>query len=257
MPKLNPFMNLLVGDMEYNMSKDPRKWLIAVAIAVIFAACFPAIYHRPNPEPMTSQISLVSLIKQVDPSVVYVEAYDEYSNRLWSGSGVIISSDGLILTAGHVVDGAEAFKVILPDGQEFWGDKSYLPNVTDVGLIKIDAEKLPFSYLGNSDNLCKGEKVFIIGCPLGFDLFNTVTAGIISGLKRDIDFFGEKLMIQSDAQAWPGNSGGPVYNMQGRVVGILVGGYWGADGISLIIPSNVCKLVLNNYMAEKELENAS
>ena len=237
------------------MSKDPRKWLIAVAIAVIFAACFPAVYHRSGPEPIISQVSLVSLIKRVDPSVVYVETIDEYGSRLWSGSGVIISSYGLILTAGHVIDRAEAFKIILPDGREFWSNESYLSNITDVGLIRIDAEKLPFSYLGNSDNLRKGEEVFIIGSPLGIELQNTVTAGIISGLKRDIDFFGEKLMIQSDSQSWPGNSGGPVYNMNGRVVGILVGGYWGADGISLIIPSNIIKLVLNCYSAERGLKN--
>lgn len=238
------------------MSKDPRKWLIAVCLAIIITAYVPKIFNKPNPEPVISQINLVSLIKQVDSSVVYVEAHDEYGTRMWSGSGVIICPDGLILTAGHVVDGAEAFKVILPDGQEFWSNKSYLSNITDVGLIRIDAEKLPFSYLGNSDSLRKGEEVFIIGSSLGFDLFNTVTSGIISGLGRDIDFFGEKLMIQSDAQSWPGNSGGPVFNMEGRIVGILVGGYWGADGISLIIPANICKLVLDCYSAEKGLKNA-
>lgn len=240
------------------MSKDPRKWLIAIAIAIIFAACFPSVYYRKGSETIIStEISLVSLIKQVDPSVVYVEAVDDYGDRLWSGSGVIICPDGLVLTAGHVVEGATAFKVVLSDGQEFWSNKSYFSDVTDVGLIRIDAEKLPFSYLGNSGKLRKGEGVFIIGCPFGSDLFNTVTQGIISGLKRDIDFFGEKLMIQSDSQSWPGNSGGPVYNMQGKIVGILVGGYWGADGISLCIPANICKLVLNCYVAERELENAS
>lgn len=203
-----------------------------------------------------SKISLISLIKRVDPSVVYVEAVDKYGFRLWSGSGVIISPDGLILTAGHVVDGTETFKVILSDGREFLTDKSYLSDVTDIGLIRIDAEKLPLSYLGNSDNLRKGEEVFIIGCPLGFGLRNTVTAGIISGLERNSGIFGDKLIFQSDAQSWPGNSGGPVYDMRGKVIGILVGGYYGADGISLIVPSNVVKLVVNVYEAEMELEDA-
>lgn len=240
------------------MSKDPRKWVLAAILAVMFAIAFPVVYYAPDPGSVTSQVSLVSMIKRVDPSVVYIEAVNEYGDRLWSGSGIIISSDGLILTAGHVIEGAEAFKIVLPDGREFWSNKSYLSGITDIGLIWVDAEKLPFSYLGNSDNLRKGEEVFIIGCPFGFELRNTVTAGIISGLKRDSDgFFGEKLMIQSDAQSWPGNSGGPVYNMQGQIIGILIGGYWGADGISLIVPSNICKLVLNIYKAEKELENAS
>ena len=237
------------------MNKDPRKWLIAIAIAVIFAACFPAVYYRSDSKPIISQVNLVSLIKRVDPSVVYIEAVDEYGIYMWSGSGVIICPDGLILTAGHVIDGVEAFKIVLFDGREFWSNKSYLSDVTDIGLIKIDAERLSFSYLGNSDNLRKGGEVFIIGCPFGIGLRNTVTTGIISGLGRNSGgFFGEKLIIQSDSQSWPGNSGGPVYNMQGRVIGILVGGYWGVDGISLIIPSNICKLVLNIYKAEKELE---
>lgn len=239
------------------MSKDPRKWLIAVAIAVIFAACFPALYNRPNPEPVVYQVSLVSLIRTVDPSVVYVEAVDEYGDHLWSGSGVIISPDGLVLTAGHVVDGAEAFKIILLDGREFWSNKSYMSDITDAGLIQIDAEKLPFSHLGNSDNLRKGEEVFIIGSPFGFELRNTVTAGIISGLQRDLGgFFGEKLMIQSDSASFPGNSGGPVYDMRGRVIGVLVGGYGYYDNISLIIPSNICKLVLAEYQAIEALKNA-
>lgn len=213
------------------MSKDPRKWIIAVCITVIvmLAVNSSTIYQRFNPEPIISQVSLVSLIKRVDPSVIYIEAVDSAGEPIWSGSGVIICPDGLILTAGHVVEGAEAFKIILSDGQEFLSNESYFSDITDVGLIQIDVPdcniKLPFSYIGNSDNLRKGEEVFIIGSSFGFDLSNTVTYGIISGLKRDIDFFGKKLMIQSDAQSWPGNSGGPVYNMNGRIVGILVGGY--------------------------------
>lgn len=235
------------------MFRDPKKWIVAAILAVVFAVCFPAIYHRSDPIPVVFyQDRLVSLINQVDSSVVYVEAHDEYGDRLWFGSGVIINSDGLILTAGHVVERTEAFRVTLLDGREFWTNDSYLSDVTDVGFIQVDANELPFSYLGNSDNLDKGEKVFIIGSPFG--LFNTVTQGIISGFKRDIDLFGEKLIIQSDAQSWPGNSGGPVFNMHGHIVGILVGGYWGADGISLIVPGNIIKLVLNVYEAEKELE---
>ena len=206
-------------------------------------------------KPVTGS-NLVQVIQKVDPSVVYVEAQDYEGNRIWSGSGVIISEDGLVLTAAHVVDGAEKFKIILSDGREFWSEESYFSKITDVGLIQIDAEKLPFSCFGNSDNLKRGESVFIVGSPLGYGLFNTVTQGIISGLERYIDLFGEKLMIQSDSQSWPGNSGGPVFNMQGQIAGIVVGGYYGADGISLCIPSNICKLVIAEYRAIEELKNA-
>lgn len=237
------------------MSKDPRKWFVAAVLAVIFAVSFPTVYYRQKPETIVPQISLISLIKRVEPSVVYIEALDKYSGHLWSGSGVIISSDGLILTAGHIINGTEAFKIILSDGQEFLTGKSFLSNIVDVGLIQINVEKLPVSFLGNSDNLCKGKEVFMISSPFGRDLYNTVTWGIISGLERDIGFFGEKLIIQSDVQSWPGSSGGPVYDMNGHIIGILVGGCRNVSGISLIIPSNICKLVIDTYKIEKELEN--
>lgn len=243
-----------------NTMRDPRKWIIAAILTVAFALCFPTIYYRQKPKSLESiapQINLISLIKQVDPSVVYIETYSCEGYKMWSGSGVIISSDGLILTAGHVVRGVARFKIKLLDGRIFLTSKSFSSDVIDGGLIKIDAEKLPFSYLGNSDDLRKGERVFIIGSPFGYDLSNTVTQGIISGLERDIDLFGEKFVIQSDAQSWPGNSGGPMYNMRGQIMGISVGGYWGADGISVIMPSNICKLLIDIYRVEIELENAS
>jgi len=109
--------------------------------------------------------------------------------------------------------------------------------------------------LGKSNNLKKGLDVFVIGCPFGYELRFTVTKGIISGLERDCDgFFGEKLILQVDAQSWPGNSGGPVYNMRGQIIGILVGGYYNADGIGLCIPSDVINGILNIYQAERKIE---
>jgi len=239
------------------MSKDPKKWIIAAIMAVVLIAYFSPYNIRWQPETVVStQVDLVSLIKRVDPSVVYIEISDECGYPMWSGSGVIVSPDGLILTAGHVVDDAYSFRVVLPDGREFTTEKSYFSDVTDAGFIKIDAKELPVSSFGNSDNLKKGEEVFIIGTPLGYTLKNTVTSGIVSGLKRDYDddFFGEKFLFQSDALSWPGNSGGPVYDMRGQIVGIVVGGYYPLDGISLCVPSNICILVMDVYEAKLVLE---
>lgn len=216
--------------------------------------------------------SLVQVIERVNPSVVYVEAYgtyDEYYSdtygcyynngdvaKLWSGSGVIIDPGGLVLTAAHVVNGADRFKITLPDDREFWSDESWhRSEISDVGFIQLDiSEKLPISYLGKSSNLGKGEDVFIMGCPFGYELRFTVTKGIVSGLERDCDgFFGKKFILQVDAQSWPGNSGGPVYNMRGRVIGILVGGYYGADGIGLCIPVDIISGILEIYNAEQAM----
>lgn len=205
--------------------------------------------------------SLVQVIQRVNPSVVYVEAYNSaehsYSGesyKLWSGSGVILEPGGLVLTAAHVVEGADKFKITLPDGREFWSEESWhRSEISDVGFIQLDvAEKLPVSYLGKSSDLRKGEDVFIVGCPFGYELRFTVTKGIVSGFSRDFDgFFGTKMLLQTDAQSWPGNSGGPVYDMRGQIVGVLVGGYYGADGIGLCVPVDIISGILKIYNAEQ------
>ena len=206
-------------------------------------------------KPVTGS-NLVQVIQKVDPSVVYVEAQDYEGNRIWSGSGVIISEDGLVLTAAHVVDGAEKFKIVLSDGREFWSENAWHKSeISDVGFIQLDTdEKLIVSSLGKSSILKRGEDIFVIGCPFGYKFRFNVTKGIVSGLERDCDgFFGEKFILQVDAQTWPGNSGGPVYNMHGQIIGILVGGYGSADGISLCIPVDIISGVLDIYIAEQTM----
>lgn len=248
------------------MKQRDRLVVIIAALALLLNVTIP----RKQSVHVPRQISLVQVIQRVDPSVVYIEAYgnyephDEYGfnrhscDKLWSGSGVIISENGLVLTAAHVVDGADKFKIILPDGREFWSENTWhRSEISDVGFIQLDiSEKLPISYLGKSDRLRKGEDVFIIGCPYGYDLRFSVTKGIVSGLERDCDgFFGEKFILQVDAASYPGNSGGPIYNMQGQVIGILVGGYSGGyDNIGLCIPVDVIQGILNIYQAEQEMK---
>lgn len=208
--------------------------------------------------------SLTQVIEWVESSVVYIEAYGDasygdtiYNGVLWSGSGVIIDSDGLILTASHVVKGADRFKIILSDGRELWSEDSWCrPDISDVGFIELAAiEGLPVSCLGESFGLRKGDDVFVVGCPFGYELRFTVTKGVVSGLGRDCEgFFGEKLLFQVDAQSWPGNSGGPVYDMNGRIIGILVGGFYSADGIGLCIPVDIVSGLLDIYMAEQSMK---
>jgi len=246
-----------------------------IVIILTMALLLSVVVPRRQTGVVLNQLNLVSIIQRVDPSVVYVEAYgtyeaysyDEYGfdkqndQKLWSGSGVIICPDGLVLTAAHVIEGADRFKVTLPDGQEFWSENAWhRSEISDIGFIQLDVtEKLPVSSLGKSNTLKRGEDVFVIGCPFGYDLRFTVTKGIVSGIKRDCDgYFGEKLMLQVDAASFPGNSGGPVYNMRGRIIGILVGGYSGGyDNIGLVIPVGAISGLLDMYMAEqvmKEIE---
>lgn len=151
------------------------------------------------------------------------------------GSGFIISADGYVLTNAHVVDGADEVIVTLTDQREFKARVLGADARTDVALLKIEGGKLPLLKMGDSNKIRVGEWVIAIGSP--FNLENTVTAGIISAKSRDT---GDYLpLIQSDVAVNPGNSGGPLINMRGEVIGInsqiatLSGGY---NGISFAVP---------------------
>lgn len=151
------------------------------------------------------------------------------------GSGFIISADGYVLTNAHVVDGADEVYVTLTDKREFKAKVLGADARTDVALLKIDGGNLPRLTMGDSSKIRVGEWVIAIGSP--FNLENTVTAGIISAKSRDT---GDYLaLIQSDVAVNPGNSGGPLINMRGEVIGInsqiatLSGGY---NGISFAVP---------------------
>ncbi|MGB9990918.1 Do family serine endopeptidase [Pseudoduganella rhizocola] len=151
------------------------------------------------------------------------------------GSGFIISADGYVLTNAHVVAGADEVYVTLTDKREFKAKVLGSDVSTDVAVLKIDGARLPYLTIGDSNKIRPGEWVLAIGSP--FNLENTVTAGIISAKSRDT---GEYLpLIQSDVAVNPGNSGGPLLNMRGEVIGInsqiatLSGGY---NGISFAVP---------------------
>jgi len=151
------------------------------------------------------------------------------------GSGFIISGDGFVLTNAHVVEGADEVTVTLSDRREFKAKVLGADRRSDVALLKLDATGLPYLRTGDSSKIRVGEWVLAIGSPFGLE--NTVTAGIISAKSRDT---GEYLpLIQSDVAVNPGNSGGPLINMRGEVIGInsqiatLSGAY---NGISFAVP---------------------
>jgi len=156
------------------------------------------------------------------------------------GSGFIISADGYILTNAHVVADSEEVVVRLADAREFKGKIVGVDTRTDVALLKVDASGLPTVTPGNSENLKVGEWVAAIGSPFGF--VNTITAGIVSAKGRSLPDETFVPFIQTDVAVNPGNSGGPLLNLQGEVVGInsaiysRTGGYM---GVSFAIPIEV------------------
>lgn len=169
--------------------------------------------------------------------------------RKGAGSGVIISSDGYIVTNNHVVKDADDIKVILNDKREFDAKLIGTDKTTDVALIKIEEKGLPTLKFGNSEALKLGEWVLAVGNP--FNLTSTVTAGIVSAKSRNIGINTAEMsiesFIQTDAAVNPGNSGGALVNMNGELVGIntaiasMTGSY---SGYSFAIPSTIVKKVV-------------
>ena len=171
------------------------------------------------------------------------------------GSGFIISADGLIITNAHVVDGAKEVTVKLTDKREFKARVLGSDKRTDVAVIKVDAKNLPTVKTGDPSRLRVGEWVAAIGSPFGFE--NTVTAGIVSAKAREMPEDGFVPFIQTDVAVNPGNSGGPLFNMAGEVVGInsmiysRSGGYM---GLSFAIPIDTALKVKDQLVAHGRVE---
>ena len=167
------------------------------------------------------------------------------------GSGFIISPEGVIITNAHVVDGASEVMVKLTDKREFKAKVVGVDKPTDTAVLKIDAKNLPTVSLGDPSHTGVGEWVLAIGAPFGFE--NSVTAGIVSAKSRTLPDEGYVPFIQTDVAVNPGNSGGPLFNMRGEVIGInsqiysRTGGY---QGLSFAIPIDVALKVGNQLLHE-------
>src|SRR5262245_58993870 len=197
--------------------------------------------------PSPSQLSrtFVEAAKRIKPAVVHIKLGNGAS-----GSGVVVSSDGYILTNNHVASAGNQITVKLSDRREFPARRIGADPTTDLALIKIEAQNLSYATLGDSSKLEPGEWVIALGSPFGLE--QTMTAGIVSAVGRK--FGGNDNYIQTDASINPGNSGGPLVNMNGEVIGINTMIYsrsGGSEGVGFSIPSNPAKMV-----KEKLLGNA-
>ena len=203
----------------------------------------------------TQSQDLSRVFEKVDPAVVVIMT-EEQSPTLTAegikktrdrglGSGVIIDEDGLVLTAAHVVDTADRIKVMLLDGRERSAEVITSSGVTDLALIRIidPPADLPTAPLGDSDKVKIGEQVFVIGSPYG--LRHSLTVGYLSGrrLKEDTPF-GDIEFLQTDAAINQGNSGGPLLNLRGEVIGIvshISSQSGGSEGLGFAASSNVAR----------------
>ncbi len=219
--------------------------------------------YSPFPSYPTSVVPIGSpdLVKASNESklaVVYIESRSTQTGNYFgnrnvegsTGSGVIISENGYIATNHHVIEGADAFSILLDDGREYDAKLIGSDPSSDLALLKIDAKDLPHLSFGDSDSLMVGEWVLAIGNP--FRLYSTVTAGIVSAKSRNINILDDSAIesfIQTDAAVNPGNSGGALVNTRGQLMGIntAIMTYSGQyEGFSFAVPSNIAKKVLED-----------
>lgn len=203
--------------------------------------------------------STVEIAAQVGPSVVGIVT--KYTYRSWfgqdyeqsgSGSGIIISEDGYVVTNFHVIENANAVSVVLNTGDNHAAKVIGFDASSDIALLKIEAKGLTKAMLGNSDALQVGELAVAIGNPLGQELAGTVTVGVISAVNRSISSQDGTSMtlIQTDAAINPGNSGGALVNAYGEVVGINSMKFSGdgVEGIGFAIPIDIAKPIISDLM---------
>jgi S1-C subfamily serine protease len=194
--------------------------------------------------------AVVRVVERVGPAVVSISVHQgrDPGRRRGSGSGVVFTPDGYILTNAHVVERARRLEIALTDGTSHEARVVGVDPSTDLAVIRSDRE-LPYAELGSSSSLRVGQLVVAIGNPLGFS--STVSAGVVSALGRTMRAQRGKLLeniIQSDVALNPGNSGGPLVDSHGRVIGINTAMILGAQGISFSVPIDTAKWVLGQLM---------
>jgi len=198
--------------------------------------------------------NISDVIDQVSPSVVAIigKVDDPFTddNRfsLSHGTGVIVKSDGWIVTNAHVVQDMKQIVVVTADGKSHAGKREMMDIVSDLALVKIEADNLPAARFAPSPLQVRvGETVVAIGTPVSFSLRNSATVGVISGMNRSIS--SDYKLLQTDAAINPGNSGGPLVNMKGEVVGInsLKFVEVGVDSMGFAIPADTVQYVLEHF----------
>jgi S1-C subfamily serine protease len=205
--------------------------------------------------------AVIGVADRVGPSVVAINIRKQEARgpngAEGAGSGVIITPDGFVLTNNHVVEGSSALEVALTDGRSFTAQLIGADPSTDLAVVRISDGSLPAAELGDSESLRVGQLVIAIGNPLGFQ--STVSAGVISALGRSLRSQSGRLidnMIQTDVALNPGNSGGPLVDSRGRVIGINTAMIYMAQGISFSVPINTARWVVSELVMHGRVRRA-
>lgn len=205
------------------------------------------------------ELDLKELYKKSSPSIVAISGYTKDMNGYNWGTGVVLSSDGLILTNTHVIDGCDSATVTLGDDSVYDAKLVGADVISDIAVLKIEAQGLTPASFGDSSVLSVGDKVAAIGNPLGETFRSTLTDGIISAIERGINHNGHSMnLLQTNTAINEGNSGGALFNMYGQVIGItnmkMMSSFSSIEGIGFAIPSNTVKEVVDSLCTYGEVK---
>lgn len=263
---------------KYKKSKLVNMILISVVIGILIGSGFtygligvqrvelPNIVNADEVKPINVGYSspVVSVAEKALPSIVMIKSRQQINSGFMNGmvdagtgSGIIYSTDGYIITNHHVIDGASEIEVTLHDGRVMQAEVLGKDEKTDLAVLKIQGENFPAAQLGDSESVKVGELAVAIGNPMGEEFSGSVTAGIISALDRSLDMGTNKInLIQTDAAINPGNSGGALVNKNGEVIGInsIKLSAANVEGMGFAIPINdalpiVDELIENGYIS--------
>ena len=204
--------------------------------------------------------TVIGVVESVSPSVVHVQVRGARQGRMaqGSGSGTILSPDGIVLTNNHVVEGATTIELALTDARRVPARILGRDPDTDIAVLRAEtSDRLPAARLGNSKKIKPGQIAIAIGNPLGFE--STVTAGIVSAVGRSLRAQNGRLIgdvIQTDAALNPGNSGGPLVNSRGEVIGVNTAVILGAQGICFSVAANTAQHVLTQILQHGRVRRA-
>lgn len=232
-----------------------KKFLMLIFSSIMFCGCSLSTSIMGEKITFDSTATISDIASQISPAVVGIGGIKRSSESV--GSGVCVSSKGYIVTNSHVVNDCDKIVLYLSNGKTTNASLVYEDSVLDFAILKSN-QSLPYLILADSDELCVGEDILAVGTPLSLTLTHTFTKGIISALNRTLKVSsdeGEGFMqnlIQHDASLNPGNSGGPLVNNRGEIVGINTLKISGGEGIGFAIPTKSFRSLLKNFIDEED-----
>ncbi|WP_058300916.1 S1C family serine protease [Gorillibacterium timonense] len=248
-----------------------RKSALALACAAVLLAGAPAPAAFADSALSTgtavgsASTGIAPIISKVSPSVVAIigkpvdSADSSSANRydLAHGTGIVVRSDGLIMTNAHVVKDMKSLIVVTYEGKSYSATVTHYDEESDLALVKIDASGMTAAVFANPADIHVGDSVIAIGTPISFALRNSVTSGIVSGMDRSVN--SKYQLLQTDAAINPGNSGGPLLNMKGEVIGINTLKYTdiGVDSLGFAIPADTAVYVLDQFLTYGKVKRPS